>query len=193
MTKLSFPLPNYTSAMNRLLQDVQEGLEQHDEILSQIEKVPVSHGGVTRQVSEPEIVETPMQDFRAMFEIKLDAFHNTDAEQFAESLYNLIEAVHSQQKKYLFEVVGKTTEAVGNVVDAGGKNFWEAYIEMLETLDMTFDEEGKHNYQMYMHPETAKKIEKNPPTPEQLERIEKLMESKRRDYHARKRSRKISE
>lgn len=58
---------------------------------------------------------------------------------------------------------------------------------------MTFDEEGKHNYQMYMHPETAKKIEKNPPTPEQLERIEKLMESKRKDYHARKRSRKISE
>jgi hypothetical protein len=193
MPEISFHLPKYSSAMNQLFQEIKVGIEQHDEILSQIQSLSVSHGGITRQVSEPKIVDTPMQRFEAMFEIKVDAFLQTDTDQFAESIYQMINEFHSQQKKYLFEVVGKTSEAVGNVIDAKGRSFWEAYIEMLETLDVEFDENGKPTYQLYVNPNTAKKLEETPPTPEQLRKIEEAMEKKRKNFYARKRSRQLSE
>ncbi|MGI9107118.1 MAG: hypothetical protein ACR2G4_12825 [Pyrinomonadaceae bacterium] len=192
MPKLSFTLPNYDSAMTQLLRDIGDGLIKHDEILGQIRGHGVSHGGATRQVSSPEIVDTEMRSIDAMFEISRQAFIETDADAFKESIYNLFTSFHSKQKKHLFEVVDRTTEAVGNTIDAGGRNMWDAYIEMLKTLEMHFDKDGKHNYQIYMHPDTAKKVEQNPPTPEQVELIEKTIEEKRRDFYARKRSRKLS-
>lgn len=193
MPNISFLLPRYSSAMNRLFREIKDGLEQHDEILGQIQSHAVSHGGLTRQVSEPKVLDTPMQKFEVTFEIKVEAFLQTDVEKFAESIYHMVTSFHSQQKKYLFEVVGKTTDAVGNVVDAKGRNFWDAYLEMIETIDIHFDEDGKHDYQVYMNPETAKKLEKTPPTPEQLQKIEEAMELKRRNFYARKRSRQLSE
>ena len=96
------------------------------------------------------------------FEINKEAFLETDAHKFAESILNLFESFHREQKKYLFEVLSKTTEAVGNVVDAHNRNFWDAYLEMIETTEMQFDEQGNHNYQIVLHPETAKKIQATP-------------------------------
>src|SRR5712691_12202675 len=101
MTKHSFSLPKYSAAMQRLYQEIKGGLQQQDELLGKIQTQAVSHGGITRQVSEPVIVDTRMQRFEAMFEIKLEAFLHTNVEQFIESIVAMIESFHSQQKKYL--------------------------------------------------------------------------------------------
>jgi hypothetical protein len=192
MPKLSFTLPKYDAAITQLIRDIGDSLVKHDQILGQIKSYGVSHGGSIRQVSDPEIVDTQMRRVVAMFQISTEAFIKTDANAFVESIVNFFDSFHSQQKKHLFEVVGRTTDAVGNSVDAGGRNFWEAYIEMLKTTEMHFDKDGNHNYQIYMHPDTAKKLEQNPPTPEQIKSIEETIEAKRRDFYARKRSRKLS-
>jgi hypothetical protein len=193
MPKLSFSLPKYDTAMTQLVRNIGEGLVKHDQILGQIRSHGVSHGGSIRQVSDPEVVDTQMRRVGARIEISIEAFIQTDTNAFVESIFNFFSSLHSQQKQHLFEVVGKTTDAVGNSIDAKGRNVWEAYIEMLNTTEMHFDKDGKHNYQIYMHPDTAKKIEQNPPTPEQIELIEKTIEAKRRDFYARKRSRKLSQ
>ena len=192
MTKLSFALPAYDAAMTQLIRDIGDGLVKDDPILGQIRSHAVSHGGTMRQVSEPKVVDTEMRLVKAMFEISRDAFLTTDTEEFAESMVNLFTSFHSQQKKHMFEVLDKTTEAVGNAVDAAGRNFWETYIEMLEKTEMHFDKDGKHNYQVYMNPETAKKLEKSPPTLDQSERIQKTIEAKRNEFFERKRSRRVS-
>jgi hypothetical protein len=178
--------------MTQLIRDIGECLVKHDPILGQIRSHPVSHGGSTRQVSEPKIVDTEMRRVDAMFEISRDAFLATDTVEFTDSMVKLFTSFHSQQKKHLFEVLDKTTDAVGNAIDAGGRNFWEAYIEMLEKTEMRFDKDGKHNNELYMHPDTAKKLENNPPTPEQIERIEKTIQAKRDEFYARKRTRRIA-
>lgn len=193
MPKLSFTLPKYDAAITQLIRDIGDCLVKQDQILGQIKSHGVSHGGSIRQVSEPEIVDTQMRSVGAMFQISTEAFIKTDTNAFVESIVSFFDSFHSQQKKHLFEVVGKTTDAVGNTVNAGGRNFWEAYIEMLQTTEMHFDKDGNHNYQIYMHPDTAKKLEKNPPTPEQIKLIEETIEAKRRDFYARKRSRKLTE
>src|SRR5712691_11682626 len=110
MASISFTLPNYDSAMTQLLRDIGDGLVKQDQLLGQIRSHGVSHGGRTRQVSEPKIVDTEMRRFDAMFEISRDAFTSTDARAFAEAVFNMFSSFHSQQKKYLFEVLSQTTE-----------------------------------------------------------------------------------
>jgi hypothetical protein len=124
--------------------------------------------------------------------IHFDTFLKTDVERFIELLYNMWEAFASQATKALFETVNLTTEAVGNVHNAAGKNIWEAQLEMLESLEMHFDENGNHNYKYYAHPDMAKKLAENPPTPEQEKRAEEIINRKREEYYAKKRTRRLS-
>lgn len=192
MNKLSFVLPKYDAAIIQLMRDIEEGLRDQDEILRQIQSHSVSHGGATRQVSEPQILETRMHRTEALFEMPIDAFLDTDAQQFTESVVNLVESFHHQQKKQLFEIISRTTDAVGNSIDAKGRNIWDAYVEMVQRTEMTFDEHGNHNYKIYVHPETAKKLQANPPTPEQSKQIQEAIEAKRREYYERKPTRRLS-
>jgi hypothetical protein len=193
MSKLSFSLHKYDSAMTQLLREVRTGLESYDEILGKIRSRPVSHGGSIRQVSEPKIVDTPMQRVGMTFEMKIEAFEQTDVDQFVGCLAGSLDALFTDQKKRVFELLSITTEAVGNSIDAKGRSFWETYIEMLETTEMHFDEAGKPTSQIVVNPNTAKQMEETPQTPEQQQRIGELIEAKRREFYARKRSRKLSQ
>jgi hypothetical protein len=192
MPKLSFSLYKYDSAMTQLLRDVRTGLESHDEILGKIRSRPVSHGGSIRQVSEPKIVDTQMQRVGTKFEMKIEAFEQTDVEQLVECLTGSLDTFFTDQKRRVFDLLSKTTEAVGNSIDAKGRGFWDTYIEMLETTQVDFDETGKPTFQIVVNPNTAQRIEENPPTPEHTQRIDELMELKRREFYARKRFRKLS-
>ncbi len=192
MSNISLALTEYDSAMTRLLRDIQRGFEKADPILSEVQRLPVAHDGRTRQVSAPNIVDTNMQDFSADVTIHADAFRNTAVEQFAQFVWGLCESLMSQATRYLFETVSRTTEAVGNVVDAGGKNIWDAQIEMLEKAEVRFDQNGDHNWKFYMHPDTFKRLSANPPTPEQQQRWDAVMKAKKEEYYAKKCTRRLS-
>ena len=192
MPIISLALTEYDVAMTRLLREIQRGFENADPILSEVQRLPVAHDGRTRQVSAPNIVDTNMQDFSADVTIHADAFRRTDVEKFVEFIWGLCEALMSQATKYLFETVSRTSEAVGNFVDFGGKNFWDAQIEMLEITEMRFDANGEHNYKFYMHPDAFKKLSAVPPTPEQQQRWNDVMKAKKEDFYAKKRIRRLS-
>lgn len=192
MSIISLTLTEYDVAMTRLLREIQTGFQKADPVLSEIQRLPVAHDGRTRQVSAPNIVDTNMQDFSADVTIHADAFRNTDVEKFVEFVWGLCEALLSQATRYLFETVSRTTEAVGNVVDAKGKNIWDAQIEMLEKTEVRFDEDGNHNWKFYMHPNTYKKLSANPPTAEQQQRWDAVMKEKKEEYYAKKRTRRLS-
>ena len=192
MSMHSFSLPQYDFAMNKLVREVKTGLDKTDNILGQIQTHSVVHGGTMRQVSEPSIVDTEMKDFKAGVVIQLDWFRNTDVEAFVESLVDLWESFASQSKKRLFEILSLTTEAVGNSFSLEGRNVWDAQIEMVKRMEMRFDEAGNHNTQLVVHPDTARKLEENPPTPEQVKRMDDTINAKRREYYAQKRTRRLS-
>lgn len=189
---LSFVLHNYDLAMAELIGNIRTGLLEQDELLGKIQTLRVSHGGFTRQVSAPQIVETEMVNTQAVFAIERDAFIDTDVRQFTDSIFLLFDSFHTEQKKMLLEMVSKTTEAVGNTVDAHDKNFWDAYLEMIEKTEMVFDEDGNHNYQMVMHPKTAERLRENPPSEEQKQRIEEAINLKRKEYFERRPTRRLS-
>ena len=192
MPTLSFSMKEYDSAMTELFREVKAGLDKTDELLGQIQNVPVAHGGMMRQVSEPKIVDTEMKLHKVEVVIQLDWYRKTDVDEFVMFIYGMWEKFASQTHEALFETISLTTEAVGNSMNAKGKNFWDARIEMLEGLEMRFDEDGHHTTQLIIHPDTARKLEENPPTPEQQKRWEEAINAKREEYYAKKRSRRLS-
>jgi hypothetical protein len=189
---LSFSLKQYDLSTAKLLGEIKSGLDKTDDLLGQIQTVQVVHGGSTRQVSEPKIVDTKMRVHSVDGIIQLDWYRKTDVEAFTAFLYEVWEKFASQAKKALFEMLSLTTEAVGNSFNAAGKNFWDARVEMLEGLHMHFDEDGNHNTKFVLHPDTARRLEENPPTPEQQKRWEDAINAKREEYYAAKRTRRLS-
>lgn len=96
----------------------------------------------------------------------------------------------SQLKRALFETVDKITDATGNVTQVNDKNVWDAHIEMMRRQDMRFDKDGNHGYKFYAHPAAAQKF--GSPTPEQVKELDEVIEAKREEYYAKKRTRRLS-
>jgi hypothetical protein len=190
--KISFSLHQYNTAMAEFMQTVKRGSEQLDPILSQIERIPVSHGGRTRQVSEPKIVETEMNKATVEASIKTETYRKTDVDAFAGFLWDFCDQINVLEKQLLFSSVSKTTEAVGNVVDGREKNIYDGMIEMLEKKEMRFDAEGKHGDSFVLTPNMIKHMQENPPTLDQTERWNRTMEAKKAEYYAKKRTRRLS-
>jgi hypothetical protein len=191
--KSSFSLPNYDAAINRFYREVKDGLENLDPILGEIRKAPTFHGGTIRQVSEPQILETPMREYSVVGTIELEWFRITDAESFRDFLWSITESIAEDVKKHLFETVEKTSDAVGNSIDGRNKNLGDAYLEMLEKSDLRFDENGKHSHKIYaLINGRYKSIEAIPKTSEQIEKEREIIERKRKEFYAQKRIRRLS-
>jgi hypothetical protein len=178
--------------MLQLHRDIKKGLEKLDPILGKIQSIPTSHGGTTRQVSEPEILDTQMQVFSIGVTMEAEWIRKTDVGQLAAFLWETCQALIFQVKQYFYDVFAKTTEAVGNVFPAQGMNIYDAQIEMIKGMEMRFDKDGQHHHEFIVGPETARKMRENPPTPEQMQRWEETINGKREEYNAQKRTRRLS-
>jgi hypothetical protein len=193
MPKLAYTLRKYDYAMYLLNLEVRHGLAKVDPIIGGIPTTPTSHGGVIRQVSEPTIVETPMKDFSAIVTVEGEWLRKTDVDTFVGILWHYCQELIAQSTQYLFEIVSKTSEAVGNVTNAKGMNIWDAQIESVKSLEMRFDKNGNHGFKFYpSSPEMAQRMRANPPTPEQQKKMEELIKAKREEYYAKKRTRRLS-
>lgn len=192
MKELSFSLPKYDEAINSLARKIHKGLTAIDEILSQIQTVKVNHGGTTRQVSQPRILDTEMHHHHVTVALKKEWFAQTNTEEFRDFLWDLHEEFKDKIKKHLFETISQVTETTGNQFDTKGRNFWDAYVDLINTTELTFDDKGNHNYQVVVHPDTYQKIMNNPPSPEQNLKIEEAIKAKQAEYYAKKRTRRLS-
>src|SRR5262245_58145523 len=134
MAKISFALPEYDSAVVKLIGQIKKGFDTLDPILGGIQTVTTVHGGTIRHVSDPEIVETEMQRHSANIVLEFDWIRETDVERFTETVFKFTQELKAQQKKVLFEVLSKTSDSIGNTVDGKDKNVWDAYYEMMEKV-----------------------------------------------------------
>jgi hypothetical protein len=191
MSDTRFELPKYESATAQLVQELFRGFRRLDAILGQIQTVNVAHDGNTRQVSEPVVLETPIKQEIADSTFEAEWFVDTKVEKFRDFIVELSQRMHSSMVKSFLETVTQITDATGNSVESKG-DIWEGFIEMIEKTEMTFDANGEHDYEIILNPETLKKLKENPPTPEQDKRMEEVIQRKREEHNAKKRTRRLS-
>jgi hypothetical protein len=93
-----------------------------------------------------------------------------------------------------FEYLGRVCDATGNVIDGKGQPFsFDQVLDALDKIQIDFDDAGKPEMPtMVLSPELFEKIRMHPPTEAQNQRREEIINRKREEFNARRRTRQIS-
>ncbi len=112
-------------------------------------------------------------------------------DQFLADVYAVADNTGEQMVRAFLELVSDVSEEHGNVIDGGGRDFFDVFAESLETIDMTFDDDGLPNLMIVMHPDLMDKIRDKKPTPEQEARLNATLERRREEWRASRRRRDL--
>jgi hypothetical protein len=107
-----------------------------------------------------------------------------DVDSFLTMAFDLADAFGSQLMKGMLAHISEVCDATGQTINAEGRDFVDVMIETLETIDISFDENGEHNLTMVMHPDTAAKLQDKQPTLEQEARMQQVLERRREEWNA---------
>jgi hypothetical protein len=187
MSKLSLALPRYEAAVNGFHDEVQFTLHMQDEVLKLFPPVRVVHVGTTRLVCSPHVLDKPLKPHKTKISLDPAMFIETDIFKFKDVILRWTADLLEQQARHAVEIMLETGDAVGHTFDAQGRNFWEAYIEMLEKAPYQ-----PNGYTAYMHPDTEKKVKEIPLTPEQRQKIKGIQRAKREEFFRTRRTRRLS-
>jgi hypothetical protein len=191
----TFALPTYSRAASAFLFDaIQAMMRAKDPVLDslsyqQVDVLP--HNRVT--LESGEVLESPSIPMLATFTLSVP---DMIAGRF-DSLYEGIDSAADQGLSVLmpafFQHISDITDATGQVVHAGDRPLFDVIIETLQGMDVGFDEHDQPTTSVVMHPQLAEKISaQGGPSPEQLARLQEVIDRKRVEYHRRRDSRRLS-
>lgn len=112
-------------------------------------------------------------------------------EQFLADLYALGDSMGGQMVRGMLEHISAVTDEYGNTIEAGGRDFFDVFAETLETIDMTFDDEGRPNLTIVMHPDQMEKLRDKQPTPDQEARLDAILQRRKEEWRASRRRRDL--
>jgi hypothetical protein len=194
MAKLRFLIPVYEKAMLRFIDQVVKGFFSADPLFGPMPWRSTEHAGPVRNVRGPSPLDQTMPVIEAESSVSIDTVRNTEIEDHTRFLYELATSSIRAFAPEFFKGLGEVTDAVGMSLDAEGKPFsFDMLNDMLEKLHIEFDEEGEPILPaLVMHPMMAEQIRNMKPTPEQEKRHAEIIERKRAEYYAKKRTRRLS-
>jgi hypothetical protein len=159
-------LPDFPRLKERLLRLTwfeHRGRIQADDLMGAIRTVPYFEGrGVATGDVDGHVEHTKAEVMAFPYEVRRSAIIERGLDAFRESLAEAsalqIQAMHET----LPRKVGEATERVGNQVDGGGEPFSaELYFQMLETVQIDFDELGRPDIsgvRLVMHPDQGERV-----------------------------------
>jgi hypothetical protein len=165
-----------------------------DPILNQIGSVRTLHAGGFRYEENGKEATTPLNTVALTIEISQATIVSFDLEQFAQSIYEFTEQHVAEMHRMMYRTLDTVTQLTGNVFNAkGNPPSADMILDMLEKLPIRFDDNDQPILpQIIAGPDLFKKLVDIKFTPEQEERNKRFIEAKRRDFHAKKRHRRLS-
>lgn len=192
-SEMLFALPEYDRAAKRFIFDaISELARAHSPILSMIRREPVEGGLGSQFTTESgEQVELPAREVVLEQGYKLDDVIRGDFGGVLESLDGAGQQEARTLVPMLFENLRTITKATGMVVESQGGPTPEAILEMIDKMDIAFDEHDEPRMpSVVAHPDTVAKM---PPwLPEHQKRLDEILDRKREERDARRRHRKLS-
>lgn len=194
MIRIRFDIPAYERALADLIGDVAQGLLNHDGLLAHIPVRQTVHSGPNRNVRSPQPLDVPLGTVEHIISIPLEVIRNTNIDAFTRILYEFAEAHRNQIARSMIQTIMDVTNATGNTVNAQGQPLtFDMINDMLEKIELGVDEQGRPIPPMLVaHPDIAQRLAAIQPTPDQLERYAEILRRKQAEYHAQKRTRRLS-
>ncbi|TGD84354.1 hypothetical protein BayCH28_25970 [Mycolicibacterium sp. CH28] len=112
---------------------------------------------------------------------------NFDVDSFLEDVNNLADEFGGQLVSAMVEHISEVCESRSQTINAEGRDFFEVLIEVAETMELTFDEDGRLQTQLLLHPDTYARISERQPTAEQEMRLRSVIDRKREEWNATRR------
>jgi hypothetical protein len=141
--------------------------------------------------------ETKLKQTTAEIEIRTAEVPALTLQDRIDKLDTAAREMASQISRNAFAEINRAVEAVGNVVDSGGKRLSaDTYLEVLEKMQLDFGEDGKPRGLTVVVPpalreRAAETIKQLRDDPEYKKRYEDLLAKKRREFNAREAARKL--
>lgn len=137
------------------------------------------------------------KEFSVMLKCDMNEIETMTHKRVLEKIDHIAKEMAEKQATFSYERIGEFAEEVGNVVSAEGKTFSiEHFFEVLEKIDMDFDENGNPIWmKVVMSPElyysAAKVLEQAKDDPEIDKRLDSILERKREEWCVRESNRKL--
>lgn len=187
--------PEYERAVTQLFAHlVNELMVAKDQVLGQMQRTTSTE---LASLSAPaNVAYGSMRPLELGFECvqPFDAVESVDTDEWASMVDKAATDAVNQLMPQIFAHMSAICDEAGQTIDAGGKPLSiDLILDMLEKMRIDFDESGAPQMPtMVVHPSAAEKLAQLPPqTPAQLERHKKIMESKKREFDASRRVRKL--
>ena len=142
---------------------------------------------------EEQTPETAIADI----EVKSEEVEEMTAEEILNKVDKAAENIAEQQARTFYKQIDKLAEEVGNVVSSGGKPFSiDLHFEMLEKIDMDFDEAGNPQGVAFVAspkvmPSIADALSQALSNPDNERRYKAIINRKREEFRVRESNRKL--
>jgi hypothetical protein len=192
-----FALPEYErTQFDFLFLATQKLMEAKDDLYASIPKGASAENLPITQNTMPsgDVVENEPVAIKNTFTLKWEDIRSCDLGALAEQVERMADQRLAVVMPHFFDMVARTCRAAGTASDARGQPFsFELYLAGLAKIEMNFDAEGAPILPtLVVGPELAKRMASMPPwTPEQQKSYDDLIESKRKEFNARRRYRKL--
>lgn len=188
----SFALHEYERAGTQFMSDAVSAIASAEGVLSMVSRERTEYVAVSHNtLDDGETVE--MQPFLASSAMTFSVADGIagDFDEVHVAIAETAADFSSQMTKNILEHISQLCDATGNVVDAKGLSIWEAQLAALETVEISFDADGDPSLpSIVMHPDTA--AEMGEPPDDFKDRYDAIIERRRDEWLARRRTRRLS-
>jgi hypothetical protein len=188
-----FRLDEYDEAFARFMSDAILALATAGSpLLSKMAPMETVPGAVGSSFQAPdgETVDLPASSLSASHTMSIDAVRSCDDGVLMAELVATAEEFTEELERGLISTLQTVTAATGNSTDASGRNNIDALIDGLDKLEMSMDDDGELNLPtLVVNPADVDAFGR--PTPEQQLRISQVLDRKKAELVARRRSRRI--
>lgn len=191
-----FVLPEYERAGREFFGDAVEALMQSKSAVfgmirsERVDSLPRNRVAL----ASDQVLETAPMTMETSFALSKSATINGDLDDLLAALDTAAESGLASLMPQFFANLGEICDAAGQTVDAGGRPFdHDLLLEALEGVEISFNEDSTPQMPMLVvHPEMADRLAAlPPPTPDQDRRFAEMMQRKKDEFFAGRRTRQL--
>lgn len=181
---------------SRLVEKYHEELRTKDLLLGQIRTVNIIHdGGIIYDHKDNEKQhKTDLIKLSSSIVIKNEVIEEYRIEEFSIIFYEFVMNQIGETVKMIVNETTKIAEFTGNIIDVKGAEMdGDKILNMIEKMPINFNGEGKPVLpQIFCGSDMYKKFENFKLSQTQQQEFDRIIESKKADWYAKKRYRKLS-
>ena len=187
-------IPPYEIANNKFIHNVINGFINIHPLLGNIKRRPGIHRGPIRNVRGEDPVDQEVKPISGESHFNKDAIKNSDFDEILLFFDTISQDITAGMAKSFYKFMDEVTTATGQSHDFKGEKISVDHLNtMLESMPIEFNDDGSPILPtIIIPPRLHKAFQELKPSEKQQQEYEEIINKKRAEFYAKKRSRRLS-